>query len=184
MIHNCQWHILSVMSLKQGRKAVRRILNNSLLKFFGRGLVPGENQKEYPLVLEQSDGVVIQCCDWRFRDAFGQFTKDLKVYRPTILATPGSVHDFAVFGQVATEKIGFCIDLLPKDKKRVIVIAHEGCKWCSHHGSPVEQNLREAETKFARKFPHAELEMYMANVRERKRTAFFRRFDQALTTEK
>ncbi len=96
---------------------------------------------------------------------------------------PGSVHDFAVFGNVATEKIGFCIDLLPEGRKRVFVIGHEDCKWCSHHGNHVEENLRAVEAKFARKFPHVQLELYMAVMRTRKKTVFFRRFDQALTTE-
>ncbi len=163
---------------------MKRVLKDQLRRFFGRGRLKKGLQKEYPLVLEKSDGCTILCSDYRVSLASELFVKDIGLNNPIELKVPGGVHDFAMFGKSATELVGFCIDLLPPEHKRVVVIAHEDCKRCSHHGNSVEASLRDAEVKFRRKFPHVKLEMYMAVMRVRQKTVFFRRFDQELTTEK
>ncbi len=126
----------------------------------------------------ESGVLVIHCSDPRFQDAFHEFLHGhLGLERYALLAVPGGPQFLTLaeylpkFSWTGWRWVKFLGDLGNTD--RVILIAHEDCRWCQdsrfsglHNGSHDHQveDLHHVSAAIGDRFPSAHVELYYAHL--------------------
>lgn len=145
-------------------------------------------KKDYALVNEKNDTVVIHCNDRRFQDAFEHFVEDelgLKFYSPVVV--PGAsqllaLHDsLPKFSSALMRYLQFMVK--HRAIKNVVIIMHEDCAWYHHfvpkfveiRGTQKDQEIADmlsARTLLREEFPEVKIRLFYASITPDKKAEF------------
>jgi len=135
-------------------------------------------EKKYRLKKpEETDALVMHCCDPRFQVAFRQFIEEeLGIKTPIPIVVPGAVHDLISQARVEAGRQleeQFVFMVTKTGVRRIFLFNHDDCKWYARWSSAVNvgevrytEDLTAVAANLIEKTPGVEVECYFAKIED------------------